>query len=96
MFPARNILNGLLKFIKRPSARIRLVALHHTGPLSGRHGRCTRIRQQVNDNVVGANLKQVVSGLFESELSLLARCLADRFDGFDFKGFNNGLKVHDF
>ena len=70
---------------------IRFVAAHNRRPLVDGHCGRAGVRQQIDENVIGVEQKQVVSGLFDQHFPLLARGLAQGLNAFDSKRFDDGL-----
>jgi hypothetical protein len=58
--------------IEAPAARVALVALHHPGPLVRRHRARAGIRQQVDQDIVRRQQKEVVVCGPQQALALLA------------------------
>src|SRR5512133_3606125 len=61
-------------------AGVRLIAELHRGPLLLRDGRGAAVRQQVDEDVVGAEQKRVVASLLECPPPLDLRLQRDRLD----------------
>ena len=57
---AKDILYGIAEAIEAPAARIALVAFHDRGPLVRGHSARAGIRQQVNEDIVRREKKQIV------------------------------------
>lgn len=74
------------------AARIGLVTDHHPCPLGITHGRRPAIRQQVDGDTVGRDMKEVIPGLAEQPVTLFASGAFERFDDFDPKRL--GWEVH--
>jgi len=72
--------DGLLELEVVAASGVGLVARHDGGPLSVRHGRRTRVGEQVDRDQLGRNVEQVVAGLAQRRLSLLQRGEGDRLD----------------
>src|SRR5207247_8185914 len=80
----------VLETVETLAAGIRFVASHHGGPLFGRHGAGPRIGQQIEEDIAGADLEQVVAGPFEELLALLQSGPAQRLDALDSERLNDG------
>ena len=65
------------------AACVGFVAAHDRRPLLRGHGAGAGVRQQVDQDVARANLKQVVAGLLQVALPLRARGVPQRLDAFD-------------
>ncbi len=85
---------GGLELVERLGPGVALVAQHHARPLAGGHRPRAGVSQQVDEHVLGAQQEQVVARLAQQHLALLARRLANGFDGLDAKGFDDGFEVH--
>src|SRR5207245_6592284 len=70
--------HAVLKPIERATPGIRLVAVHHRGPLPGRHSAGAGIGEQVDQDFVGVEAEEVVAGALEGRLALVRRGEADR------------------
>ena len=75
----------------RRRAGIALVAALDAGPLLGRHGARARVGQQVDEDVVGVEVEQVVAGRLEAPLALLHRRQPDGLDGLDAERLDDRL-----
>ena len=91
---AGEVLDDALEAVERPAPGIGLVALHQRAPLRGRHRAGAGVGQQVDEDVVGAQQEQVVARLLERAHALLTRREAERFDGLDAEGFDDGVEGH--
>jgi hypothetical protein len=87
---AEDVLHRVAKAVKATAPGITLVAFHDCGPLVRGHGSGTRIREEVNQDVVGRQQEEVVVGGLEKALALGARRPADRLDTLDAKGLDDG------
>ena len=63
-----------LEAVKGAGAGIRFIALHHAGPLAGGHGAGAAVGQQVDQHVVGFELRR---GCNPALASALRRCAGD-------------------
>src|SRR5271167_2583849 len=81
---------GLLEAVEAFASGIGLIAAHHGGPLFGGHGAGAGIGKQVDQNVAGPDLKQVIAGCFEKPLALLGGGSPQRLDAFDAKRLDDG------
>ena len=70
-------LNSVFQSVERTCAGIALVALHNGGPLLVAHGTCTGVGQQVDEYIVALQQEEVVLGLFNPFLALLAGTFSD-------------------
>ena len=84
-------LDRLLETVKRWAAGIGLVALHDRAPLAGAHAGGARVGQQVDQHVVRVQGEEVVPGIPDQVLALLARGHPDRLDGLDAERFDDRL-----
>ena len=84
---AEEFLDGGFELVERTGARIALVAHHEGGPLAVGHGAGAGIGQEVDVNLLGLELKNVVMRFFEPLLALLTGAAADRLDHLDLPGF---------
>jgi hypothetical protein len=80
----------LLEAVKAFAAGIGLVAAHHGGPLFGGHGAGAGIGEQVDQNVAGADLEEVIAGSFEKAFALLRRGSPQGLDAFYAEGLDDG------
>ena len=67
----------------RARARVRLVAAHDSRPLFRGHRPGSRIGEEVDEDILGANLEHVPTRLGENLASFLAGRHADRLDALD-------------
>jgi hypothetical protein len=69
----------------KPTARpgVRFVAADHSGPLVGRHRGGAAVGQEVDDHVLGGDLKHIEVRSPQDFLTLLARGEFDRLDHLD-------------
>ena len=81
-----NILNGLAEVVERTATRVGLVTDHQSGPLVVGHRRRSRVRQQVDVDVIATKQERVVTGLPDRTLTFLAGRHPDRFHHLDFPG----------
>ena len=70
---AEDVLDGILEADEAAAARVALVAFHDGGPLVRGHGAGSGVGEQVDQDVVGGEKKQVVMRSLEQLLALLAR-----------------------
>lgn len=80
-----------LEAIEACAPGIRFIPSHHGRPLLRTHGCRAAVRQQVYDDVLRLDQKEVVAGLAQVPLTLLARRHADGLDDFDPKRLDDGL-----
>ena len=80
---AEDVAYGVLHVVVRTCAGVALVALHQSGPLAVAHGAGARVGQKVDEDLVAAEVEQVVTCVADPLLALLASALMDRFDHFD-------------
>src|SRR5947209_10317661 len=85
------ILDHFFEPVKAVAARIGFVSTHQSGPLLVRHGACSRIRKQIEQNVSRAEQKEVTARLFEKPLALGHGSMPERFDALDPKRLDNRL-----
>ena len=79
---------------RRPG--VRLVAALDAGPLLGAHGAGARVGQQVDEDVVGVEVEQVVAGVAQPRRTFLDGGQPDRLDALDPEGLDDRSKaVHD-
>jgi hypothetical protein len=83
MFEPGQVLNDTLEPVEALATGIRLITTHDRRPLLRRHGARSRIRKQIDQDMRGVKLKQVVPSLFEHPLPFLARRPAQRLDRLD-------------
>ena len=67
---AHEIVNGGFETVETFATGVGFVAAHHGGPLLGRHGAGAGVGEKVDENVDGAELEEVVAGIFEQLLTL--------------------------
>ncbi len=72
-----------LEVIPAPPSGVRLVGAKHSGPLRVAHRRGAAIGQEVNQDVLGGNLKRIEVGVSEDLFALFRRREPDRLDHFD-------------
>jgi hypothetical protein len=72
-------------------AGVAFVAVLDRCPLIARHRAGPAVREEVDEDVVGVQVEEVVTGDLERPLALLDRPDADRFDGMDAEGLDDGL-----
>ena len=87
---AEDILNGSAELLEAAAAGITLVAFHHGGPLVGGHGASAGIGEQVDEDIVGGQKKEVVVRGAEQLLALRAGRPVNGLDALDAKGFDDG------
>ena len=75
---------------------IGLIAAHHGGPLFGGHGGGAGIGEQVDENLLGIDQKEIVAGRFDQLLALFSRGAPNGLDTLDAEGFDNGSNGHGF
>lgn len=83
-----------LEAVERPGPGVRLVALHHPGPLRRGHRPRAGVGQQVNQHIFGFKQKEIVPGRLKRRFPLCAGGVANGFDSFDAEGFDDGAKGH--
>jgi len=83
---AEDLSHRLLEEIEVAPARVRLVPAHETGPLPVGHGRSSRVRQQIDENVLRRDVEEVVARLAQANLALLARDAPDGLNDLDSPG----------
>ena len=91
---AEDVLNGILEVIEALAAGVAFIALHDAGPLMRGHGPGAGIGEQIDEDIVGGQKKEVVVSGFQQFFALLARGPADGFDAFDAERFDDGLDRH--
>jgi hypothetical protein len=91
---AADVLDRIAKTIEAAAARVALVALHDGGPLMRRHGASARIRQQVDQHIVGLEKEKIVVRGLDQLFTLRPRGPADRLDALDAEGLDDGLDRH--
>jgi hypothetical protein len=84
----------IAKALEAAAARIALVAFHDGRPLVRRHGARARIRQQVDQDIVGGKQEQVVVRGLQQLLALFAGGPVNRLDALDPERFDDGLERH--
>ena len=72
-----------LEAIPAPRSSIRLVATKHSGPLLVAHRRRAAIGQEVDEHVLGRDLKRIEVGISEDRFTLFRRREPDRLDHLD-------------
>ena len=85
-----NVVHRLPEAVKTLASSVALVTLHDSCPLMGRHGAGSRIRQEVNQDLLRPQKEEVVIGCTQRALSLLTRGPMKRLHAFDPEGFDNG------
>ncbi len=90
----RQLLHGVAEAVERAAARVRLVALHEGAPLRGRHRARAGIRQEVDEDVLGVEEEDVVSGLGDGFAPLFQGRRLDRLDGLDPEGLDDRAEFH--
>src|SRR5579859_4645384 len=87
-------LDGIAKAREARRARVRFIATHHGGPLFGGHGGGSGVREEVNQNGVGRDKKQIVAGRFQQPFALGGQSAMDWLDALDAKRFNDSSNGH--
>ena len=72
--------NRILHIEKRSRTGIAFIAGHHSRPLAVAHGTRARIGQQVDINLLGRELENIVMGRLNPLLTLLSGALTDRLN----------------
>ncbi len=93
---AEDVLDGIAKAVEAAAAGVALVAFHDGGPLVRGHGAGAGIGEQVDEDVVRREQKQIVVRGTQQMLALLAGGPADRLDALDTERLNDGLDGHVF
>ena len=88
---AGEILDRRVEPVETLGAGVGFVAAHHGAPLVRAHGAGAGVGQQVNQNVPRAKQKQVIAGLRQEPLALLARGAPHQFHGLDAEWLDDGL-----
>ena len=91
---AADVLDGIAKTIEAAASGIAFVAFHDGGPLVGGHGAGAGVGEQVDEDIVGVEEKQVVVRGGEQFLAMFARSPANRLDTLDAKWLDDGLDRH--
>ena len=85
------ILRNPLQAIETGAAGIRLVAAHHGGPLRRGHGGSSGVGEEIDQDIVGVELEEVVADGVDESLAFAASSLPDRFDALDPEGLDDGF-----
>src|SRR3972149_1700670 len=91
---AHDLPHGFLERVPRARAGVRLVTLHHPRPLVHGHRARTRVGEQVNEHLVGFQLKDVVVGGANGRGALGVGALPNGLDRLDAEGLDDGLVLH--
>jgi len=62
-------------------------------PLRSGHGACSRIGEQIDEDILGRNLEQVEAGLFEELFALLTRDVRSGSDALDAEWLYDSLSL---
>ncbi len=89
---AGDVLDRVAEAEPAGASRIRLVAAHDAAPLLGAHCAGAGVGEEVDDHVFGAQLEDVVAGLGDHLLSLLACGHLDLLDHFDAERLDDRLE----
>lgn len=93
---AEHVLHRAAEVFEARASGVAFVAQHHGGPLAGAHGRRPRIGEQVDQDPIGRQEKQVVARPAQQRLPLSASGPANGLDGLDTEWLDNGLDGHGF
>jgi hypothetical protein len=89
-----DLAHGRLEAEERAGPGVGFIAGHHAGPLGGGHGAGAGVGQQVDDDVLRLEEKEIVVGGGQRGGALLAGGEADGLDRLDAKRFDDGLELH--
>jgi hypothetical protein len=90
-----DVMHRLLECKERPGAGVRLIALHHRGPLVHGQRPRSRIGQEVDQDIARAQLKGVVMRGTQCVLTLFTCVLAYGLDGADTERLDDRVRwVH--
>ena len=87
-------LHGVAEPVERAAAGVRFVALHERAPLRRRHRASARVRQQVDEHVVGVQEEHVEAGRGERHLAVLALAELQRLHGLDAERLDDRVEAH--
>ncbi len=87
-------LHRALEDLEGWAAGIGFVTMLDRGPLIATHGTGARVGEQVDQHIVGVQVEQVVAGSLECRQALDLGGHADRGNGLDAEGFDDGAKGH--
>ena len=87
------IVHHLLQPEEAARAGIRLVAAHHGRPLLCAHRAGARVRQQIDDHVLGVYAEQVVVRALEDRAALVGGSDADRLHDLDTEGLDDRTRA---
>ena len=93
---AEDVLHGIAEAVEAAAAGVALVAFHDGGPLMRGHGAGAGVGQQVDEDVVGREQKQVVVRGAQQMLALFAGGPADGLNALDAERLDDGLDGHVF
>ena len=89
---AGQVLHDVAEAVEGAAAGVGLVALHERAPLRGRHRARPGVGEEVDEDVLRAEEEDVVAGLRERLLALLAVRELDRLDRLDAEGLDDRLE----
>ena len=92
---AEDVLHGVAEAIEAAAAGVALVAFHDGGPLVRGHGAGAGVGEQVDEDIVGGQQKQVVVRGAEQLLALGAGGPANGLDALDAEGLDDGARHAD-
>ena len=70
-------LYSIFQPVERTRSGVALVTLHDSGPLLVAHGACAGVGKQVDEHIVALQQEEIVLGLFNPFLTLLAGTFTD-------------------
>ena len=92
---ARELLHGVAEPVIGAAAGVRLVPLDERAPLRGRHRARAGVRQEVDEDVLRVQEKDVVAGLGDGLAPLVGSRRLDRLDGLDPEGLDDRAEFHE-
>ena len=96
MLVAKDVFDLLFQLVEGAAAGVALIATHDVGPLLLAHGGGARIGQKIDEHVLGAQVEQVVVGLFQQGAPFGHAGHADGLYGLDAEWFDDGFHVYSF
>ena len=90
-----DVLDGIPETVEAAAARVALIAFHDGGPLMGRHGAGAGIGEQVDEDIVGGQEKEIVVRGLQKFFALGASGPADGLNTLDAERLDDSSGDHE-